>query len=64
MTPNRDLRGLLASLAEAQGMATALGLGFIAFLIGMAILETCNAADAEETLGATEVGSALKQVRR
>jgi hypothetical protein len=64
MNANHDVSGLLSSLAEAQAMATALGLGFIAFLIGMAILETCNAADAEETLGATEVGSALKQARR
>jgi hypothetical protein len=54
MKANHDVRGLLSSLAEAQAMATALGLGFIAFLIGMAILEACNAAEPEETLGATE----------
>jgi hypothetical protein len=54
MRANHDVRSLLSSLTEAQAMATALGLGFIAFLIGMAILETCNAADAEESPGAAE----------
>ena len=48
MKSNHDVRGLLSSLAEAQAMATALGLGFIAFLIGMAILETCNTAEGDD----------------
>lgn len=55
MTTNHDVRGLLSSLAEAQAMATALGLGFIAFLIGMAILETCNTAESEDDSGIADV---------
>ncbi|HEX8664652.1 MAG TPA: hypothetical protein VF744_11540 [Beijerinckiaceae bacterium] len=53
MKTNHDVRGLLSSLADAQAMATALGFGFVAFLIGMAILETCNAAEGEEDIAAT-----------
>jgi hypothetical protein len=62
MKTNNNIRGLLSSLAEAQALATALGLGFIAFLIGVAILETCNTAEEEEALGATDAraGPALR----
>ena len=59
MKPNHDVRGLLSSLSEAQAMATALGFSFVAFLIGMAILEACNAAEPEEDSGMPEAGAAL-----
>ncbi len=48
MKTNHDVRGLLSSLAEARTMATALGFGCVAYLIEMAILETCNAAEGED----------------
>ena len=51
MKPNHDVRGLLASLSEAQAIASALGFSFVVFLIEMAILEACNAAEPEEESG-------------
>ena len=47
MKANHDVGGLLASLAEAQTTAAALGLDFVAFLIGMAILATCDTVEPE-----------------
>ncbi|HEX8166639.1 MAG TPA: hypothetical protein VF601_12735 [Beijerinckiaceae bacterium] len=48
MKANDDLRTMLSRLVEAQAMATALGYDLIAFLIGIAILEACNAVEEEE----------------
>jgi hypothetical protein len=62
MKPNHNVSVLLSSLSDAQAMATALGFNFVAFLIGMAILEACNAADPEEDSGIPEArtGTSLR----
>lgn len=44
----KDLRGILTTLADAQRLAAAGGFVFLAFVIGMAILAACDAAEEVE----------------